>query len=731
MDDQQENSDSNEQQKSQNVEEPESQEQTKKRTFSRRQFLIISAITAGVAGTGLLIGFNVIGRQSKAGKRSSTPVAPTKSFSSNAWVRIDADNTVTIWVAKSEMGQGVLTALAMLIAEELDADWAKVRVEQAVADRLYGDQKTDGSSSVSDTFSNLRFVGASVRALFVAAAAQTWGVDQSTCRTEKGVVIHTLSGKRLPYGDLIGVASKLKPDTVQEAKLKQTEQFTLIGTRTPRVDTPQKIDGSAIFGLDIRLPGMRYATIARCPILGGTPESFDSANATAVPGVLQVLQIESGIAVVAQNTWAAIQGRQVLKVTWNPGPNAQLNSAQLRDQLAAEVHKSGSALGAGTGNTVESVYETPFLAHATMEPMNCTAHVQAHHCEVWAPTQHPQAAQQVASTVSGLPLDAVSVHVTLAGGGFGRRVETDYVVEAVQVSTVIGAPVQVVWTREDDIQHDFYRPASYHQLSASLTAQGLPASWTHTVATLDTDRSDHQSQPATDGGDLPYSIATTHITGSQVPSAVPAGIWRSSNYFNTIFAVESFLDEVAAVGRLDPYHLRLHLLSSNPRLQRVVQLAASKAGWGTPLPAGWGRGMAVCDYFSQTVVAEVAEVSVASDYSVRVHRVVCAVDCGLVVNPTIAETQIEGAVVMGLSAALKGEITVAHGQIQQHNFHDYPLLRMNEMPTIEVYFVPSTDQPTGLGEPGVPPIAPAVANAIFAATGRRIRRLPIRAVDLR
>jgi isoquinoline 1-oxidoreductase subunit beta len=731
MDEQQENSDSNEQQKSQNVEEQESQDQTKKHTFSRRQFLIISAITASVAGTGLLIGINVIGRQSKAGKRSSTPVAPTTSFAPNAWVRIDADNTVTIWVAKSEMGQGVLTALAMLIVEELDADWAKVWVEQAVADRQYGDQKTDGSSSVSDTFSNLRFVGASVRAVFVAAAAQTWGVDQSTCRTEKGVVIHILSGKRLPYGDLIGVASKLKPDTVTEVKLKQTEQFTLIGTRTPRVDTPQKIDGSAVFGLDIRLPGMRYATIARCPILGGTAESFDSANATAVPGVLQVLQIESGIAVVAQNTWAAIQGRQMLKVTWNLGPNAQLNSAQLRKQLAAEVQKSGTALGTGTGNTVEAVYETPFLAHATMEPMNCIAHVQTHHCEVWAPTQHPQAAQQVASTVSGLPLDAVTVHVTLAGGGFGRRVETDFVVEAVQVSAVIGAPVQVVWTREDDIQHDFYRPASYHQLSASLTAQGLPVSWTHTVATLDTDRSDHQSQPATDGADLPYSIATTHITGSQVPSAVPAGIWRSSNYFNTIFAVESFLDEVAAAGGLDPYHLRLRLLSSNLRLQRVVQLAASKAGWGTPLPAGWGRGMAVCDYFSQTLVAEVAEVSVASDYSVRVHRVVCAVDCGLVVNPTIAETQIEGAVVMGLSAALKGEITVAHGQIQQHNFHDYPLLRMHEMPTIEVYFVPSTDQPTGLGEPGVPPIAPAVANAIFAATGRRIRRLPIRADDLR
>ncbi|HEY6408091.1 MAG TPA: molybdopterin cofactor-binding domain-containing protein, partial [Ktedonobacteraceae bacterium] len=542
MDEQMEHSDSDEQQQSNPVEEQESQGQTKKRTISRRQFLIISAITGGVAGTGLLIGFNIFGRHGKAGKGASSPIAPATSFAPNVWVRIDADNTVTIQVAKSEMGQGVLTALAMLIAEELDADWANVRVEQALTDRQYGDQKTDGSSSVSDSFSSMRSAGAEVRALLVLAAAQDWGVDHSTCRTEKGVVIHTPSGKRLPYGDLIGVASKIKLDLATLAaavKLKQTEQFTLIGTRTPRVDTPQKIDGSAIFGLDIRLPGMRYATIARCPILGGTLESFDSTRASAVPGVLQVLQIENGIAVVAKNTWAAIQGRQNLKVTWNPGPNAHLNSAQLRDQLVAEVQKSSTTSHARTGKTVEAVYETPFLAHAAMEPMNCTAHVQTHHCEVWAPTQNPQAAQQVASTVSGLPLEAVTLHVTFIGGGFGRRVETDFVAEAVEVSKAISAPVKVIWTREDDLEHDFYRPASYHQLSASLTAHGLPDSWTHTVATQDTDRSDHQAQPATDGTDMPYTIATTHITGSQVSSAVPAGIWRSSNYANTIFAVES------------------------------------------------------------------------------------------------------------------------------------------------------------------------------------------------
>ena len=711
-----------------------SQRQTGRRTMSRRRFLVISAITGGVAGTGLLIGFNILERQGKAGKKGAIASAPVSSFAPNVWVRIDADNSVTIQVAKSEMGQGILTALAMSLADELDVDWSRVRVEQALTDtQRYGDQKTDGSASISDSFVPMRFAGASARAFLVAAAAQIWGVDQSKLHTEKGAVIHPSSGKRLSYGELIGTASKIKPGPallIASEQLKKAEQFTLIGTRVPRVDTPQKIDGSAVFGLDIRLRGMRYATIARCPILGGTLESFDSAKASTVPGVLKVIQVDSGIAIVAENTWAAVQGRAVLKINWNAGSNARLDSAQLREQLVAEVQKNRTPSQAGNGKTVEAVYETPFLAHATMEPMNCTASVQAGRCEVWVPTQNPQAVQVIAAAQSGVPFENVTVHVTFIGGGFGRRVETDFVAEAVQISKAIGAPVQVVWTREDDIQHDFYRPASYHQMSVSLTAQGFLNSWTHTVATLDTDRGDHHAQPAIDGADLPYSTST-HITGSQVSSAVPTGIWRSSNYFNTIFAVESFLDEVAAAGGLDPYQLRLHLLNNNPRLQAVLQLAASKADWGTPLPTGWGRGIAACSYFAETFVAEVVEASVASDYSVRVHRVVCAVDCGLVVHPTIAETQVEGAVVMGLSAALKGEITVGNGQIQQHNFNDYPLLRMNEMPKIEVYFVPSAENPTGLGEPGLPPIAPAVANALFAATGKRIRRLPIRPDDLR
>ena len=711
----------------------ESQEQPQIHAINRRQFLIGAVIAGGVAGTALVIGFNVFGQHGKTGTAAPGSITRPSSFAPDVYVRLNADNTVTIQVARSEVGQGVLTSLAMLLAEELDADWSKVRVEQALADRQFGDQKTDGSSSVSDSFYTMRSAGAKARTLLVLAAAHIWGVDQSTCRTEKGVVFHTPSGRHLPYGNLIGVASTLDPSSVSLAavKLKQTEQFTLIGTRVPRVDTPQKIDGSAIFGLDVRLPGMRYATIARCPILGGTLKHVDSARASVVPGVLQIVQLESGVAVVAENTWAAIRGRQALNLTWNPGPNMRLDSALLREQLASEVQNLAGTRSLSNGKTVEAIYETPFLAHVAMEPMNCTAYVQTNHCEVWAPTQHPQAARQVASTVSGLPLEAVTLHVTLIGGGFGRRVETDFVVEAVQISSSIGAPVKVVWTREDDLEHDFYRPASYQQLSASLSAQGLPHTWTHITATLDTDRDDHQAQSATDGADMPYNSAIKHINGSQISSAVPAGIWRSSNYSNTIFAVECFVDEIAAAGGIDPYHLRMQLLNNNPGLQRVVQLAASKARWGTSLPAGWGRGMACYTYFSSTTVAEVAEVSISSDNSVRVHRVVCAVDCGLVVNPTIAESQIEGGVIYGLTAALNGEITVANGQIQQHNFQDYPLLRMNETPTIEVYFVPGTESPNGLGELGVPAIAPAVANAIFAATGRRIRRLPIQAADLR
>jgi len=706
-------------QQSNNLEEPQQPtEQRRKLTLNRRQFLILAGV-AGAAGTSLLIGYTL-----SQGKKAAV-LPPARSFAPNVWVQINPDDTVVIQIAKAEMGQGVLTTLAVLVAEELDADWSLVRAELAPAYEQFGNQLTDGSSSISQSFFTLRSAGAQARALLVEAAAQAWGVETATCRTERGAVIHIPSGRRLRYGALTGGAAALKSDAPLNARLKDPSQFRLIGTSVSGIDTPARVDGSARFGLDVRLPGMLYAVVARCPYLGGTLGSFDSSRASTIPGVRQVVQIDSGMAVVAENTWAAIQGRQALQISWNAGQYASLDSSQIFNQLASAVQaldsEAGNAPGVGGGKIVEAVYELPYLAHATMEPMNCTAYVQPQRCEVWVGTQDPQQAQFVASQQSGLPQSATTVHPMLMGGGFGRRAQTDFVAEAVQVSKAVSKPVQVIWTRDDDLQHDWYRPASYHHLRASIDASGYPTAWTHTFAT----QSDGGS-PATEGAEPPYTIAPTYIKGKTVSTAVPTGIWRAVNYSYNTFVVESFLDEIAAAGGNDPYQLRLKLAEGDPRLQAVLTLAATKAGWGTPLPAGWGRGIAACNFrISNTYVAEVAEVSFDADGSVRVHRVVCAVDCGLVVNPTFAQAQVEGAVIFGLTAALKGEITVAYGQIQQHNFSEYPLLRINESPSIEVYFVPSQEVPTGLGEPALPPIAPAVANALFAATGKRMRRLPI------
>ncbi|HEY7126222.1 MAG TPA: xanthine dehydrogenase family protein molybdopterin-binding subunit [Ktedonobacterales bacterium] len=692
------------------------------RRLSRRQFLALSAV-AGVAGTSLVIGITLYNKRGAALKPSTKPLAP------NLWVRIDPDNTVTVRVAKSEMGQGVLTALPMLLIEELDADWSKVRVEQAPADSQYGTQLTDGSSSVSGLFFTLRQAGAEARALLVEAAAEQWGVDPSTCRTDKGVVLHPASGQRLAYGALTEVASALGKPAPASLKLKKSAQFSLIGTRAPRLDTPAKIDGSAQFGLDVRVPGLRYATLARPPVPGASLQHVNSASASAVPGVLQVIQVPSGVAVVAETTWAAIRGRAALELTWDEGQNAGLSSAIVHEQLAAQVQKlvaANNQAASADAQTIQATYETPYQAHATLEPMNCTAWVQADRCEVWAPTQDPGGAQIAASSASGLLANQVMVHVTLMGGGFGRRAQSDFVSEAVQVSKAIGQPVQVVWTRQDDLQHDFYRPATLHQLSATLDGAGHIQAWTHVVA------AQHMANQVMLGAELPYSIPSKNLNGSDVSLAVPVGIWRAVEFSYNTFVVESFLDEVAAAAGQDPYQLRLQLLDGNPRLKAALMLAATKAGWGTPLPDGWGRGIA-CAVFSisNTAVAEVAEVSVEGDGKVRVQRVVCGVDCGLVVNPAIAEAQLEGAIVYGLTAALKGEITFANGRVQQQTFADYPLLRMDEMPSVEVYFVPGGTAPAGLGEPGLPPIAPAVANAIYAATGKRLRRLPMRPADLR
>jgi isoquinoline 1-oxidoreductase beta subunit len=626
---------------------------------------------------------------------TATPTPkPGTHLEPNLFVRIGEDGAVTITVPRVELGQGVRTALAMIVAEELEADWAAVHVETADADRAFGRQQTTGSHSVEQTFGPLRWAGAIARQMLVAAAASTWGVEAAECRAEAGSVVHTASSQRLSYGDLVETATTLAVPKRSEVSLKDPADFRIIGTARGQIDEPQMVTGHAVYGLDVRLPGMLYATIARCPVFGGDVESLDPAPALAVGGVRDVVQIGQDVAVIAESTWAAIQGREALQVVWNEGRNADLSSDGIRQGLLERLKEQANASPGKDEGTLEAIYEVPFLAHVPMEPISCTADVQPDRCTVWAPTQDPREAKQQARGITNLPDEAVTVHVPLVGGAFGRRSYEDFVVMAVKVSQAAGAPVQVVWTREDDVRHDLYHP--FHLIYAT--------------APLDNPR-------------------RRTITPYPAPGRVPTGIWRSVDNVHRAFAEQCFLDEFAAATGQDPVALRLSLVPE--RMRAVLELAAEKAGWGTPLPEGYGRGAACHSTWGVTDVAQVVEVSVAQGGAVRVHRVVCAVDCGLVVNPDAVAAQMEGGIVMGLTAALKGVVTVEKGRVQQSNFHDYPLLRLDEMPAVEVYLVSSNRAPQGVGEMGVPPAAPALANAIFAATGKRVRRLPIRAEDLR
>jgi isoquinoline 1-oxidoreductase beta subunit len=694
----------------------------------RRQFLKLSAIGTG----GLLVEFYLPGR---AGAEAA---AVAHAAPLNAFIHIGGDDVVTFFIHKAEMGQGTVTSLSMLLAEELECDWSTIRTEFPGIDRAYGNsQGVVGSQSVRSSWTSLRQAGATARTMLVQAAALRWGVDPSSCRAEKGEVINGVTHARVRYGAVADAAARLTPPP--SPALKPAAEFHLIGTSPRRLDTPSKVDGSARFGIDVRLPGMLYAAVARCPVSGGTLLRVDDTKARAVPGVTHVVRISTGVAVVADNTWTAMEARQALDITWDEGRNAVVTSASLSKMFAdmtagpgAEARKEGDALAAlaSAASRVEAVYEVPFLAHAPMEPLNCTAHVRADGCEVWASTQGQSAARQVAARVTGLNPDQVQVHTLYMGGGFGRRSASDYVGEAVEVAKAVGVPVKVTWSRIDDTRHDMYRPASYIRFAGGVDADGWPVVWTARIAcpAFGGPRPGVDRAAVEGASDIVYAIPNILVEYHNPDVGIPTHYWRSVGYSQNTFFTECFLDELAAAGRKDPLDVRRRLLGHQPRLLAALELAADKAGWGKPLAAGCGRGLSVVNNIG-SFTAQVAEVSVTKG-QVRVHRVVCAVDCGQVVNPAIVAQQIQSGIIYGLSAALKGAITIDKGRVQEASFSDYDVIRMAEAPAVEVYIVPSQNSPGGIGEASVPGIAPAVANGVFAATGKRVRRLPMRAEDL-
>ena len=676
-------------------------------------------------------------------------------FTPDAFIRIGVDDSVTLTVPKSEMGQGVYTSLPMLMAEELECDWQKVRVEAAEVRPVYNHtqwgpmQGTGGSSSVASEWERLRKSGATAREMLLDAAATIWGCARSECRAKEGRVFH-VSGKSLRFGELVRKAREMP--VPREVPLKDQARFNIIGKPRLRLDTPEKITGRAIFGLDARLPGMLTAVVARCPVFGGKVKSVDAARAKAVPSVREVLAVPSGLAVVAEGFWPAKKGRELLELVWDEGEGTALSTAALRERYRALVAPPGlvarsdgnpdGAMGQAA-RRITAEYEVPFLAHAPMEPLNCLVDYRPGppgRCEIWTGTQFQTVDRDAAARVLGLDAGQVEIHTTYLGGGFGRRANpaSDFVVEAAEVAKILKKPVMVVWTREDDLKGGYYRPFWYDGIAAALDAQGRPVAWKHSIAGQSILKDTVFSGAIIDGidavsvegaADLPYAIPNVRVDLHSPELPIPVQWWRSVGHSHTAFVVESFIDELAHAAGQDPYGFRHGLLAGQPKCQAVLELAAGKAGWGTPPPAGRARGIAVHESFG-TPVAQVAEVSV-SDGKVRVHRLVCAVDCGFAVNPDTVAAQMEGGIVFGLTAALYGAITFKEGRVEQGNFRDYPLLRINEMPEIEVHIVPSAAPPSGVGEPGVPPIAPAVANAIFAATGKRIRTLPIRPETLK
>ncbi|MDX2193884.1 MAG: molybdopterin cofactor-binding domain-containing protein [Gemmatimonadales bacterium] len=699
-------------------------------TMDRRAFMGL-----GAAAGSLVLGV----RWRDLAAEEAAPAEAVAAF--GAWLEIAPDDGVTIWFAKSEMGQGTYTGLPMLIAEELDADWARVTIRQADLDARFGSQTTGGSGSIRRGWEPLRRAGAQARAMLVAAAAEAWGVPGGEITVAKGALAHARTGRSGTFGAFAARAAALPVPA--EVTLKPRSAFTLIGTSPPRREVPDKVTGRSTFGIDVRRPGMRFAAIAKAPVLGGRALDVDAADALRVPGVLDVRLVQGAVVVLATNTWAAFEGRRRLAVRWDDGPHRALSSDALRRRMTDRVAQAGvigrndgdaAAALAGAARVVEARYDLPFLAHVPLEPQNCTAMVQGGRCELWAPTQNPARAAQEAAQALGLATKDVTVHVTFMGGGFGRRLFGDFAADAARAAALApGTPVQVVWSREDDLAHDFYRPMSHHWLRAAFDASGRARAWFHrfagpsiTAQQFPQNLRNGYDAAAFDGADnVPYAFAAMRVEHADVAVPVPVGWWRSVWASQHAFANECFADECAAALGQDPVAFRLALLGDAPRHRRVVELAAERAGWGSALPPGRARGIAVHESF-QSIVCEVAEVSL-DDGRPRVHRVTSVVDCGIAVHPDLVRAQTEGAVTDGISAALYGEVTIEGGRPVQRNFHEYQLLRMHEAPRVDVHLVDSGAPPGGVGEPGLPPAAPAVANAVRALTGEPVRALPLRA----
>jgi isoquinoline 1-oxidoreductase beta subunit len=721
--------------------------------LSRRAFLQTSAVLGG----GLVVGFFVPAGMRRLAFAQDAAAAPPALPPANAFLRIGSDESVTVLLAHSEMGQGIWTTLPMLVNEELDGDWSRIRVEHAPAAPVYGHtvyagQITGGSTTTWSELDRYRQVGTVARSLLVAAAAASWGMPPGSCRTENGYVL--CRDRRASYGSLAAAAAKLPPPA--SVSLKAPADWKVIGRPTRRLDTPEKITGRAQFGLDVRLPGLLTAVVAHPPTFGGKVKSFDAAAAKAVPGVRAVFEIPSGVAVVAEHFWAAKRGRDELAVEWDAGPHAGVDSAQLRASYREQVKSPGDeAKAAGDAAAILAAasapgarltalaaeYSVPYLAHAPMEPLNCTVRrgaAGAGSAEVWTGTQFQSNDQARVAEVLGCKPEQVTIHTTFLGGGFGRRANfaSDFSVEAAHVAKALDRPVKLVWTREDDIRGGKYRTLAVHRLEGALDGQGAPVAWRQRIvaqsimtgtpfaAVLVKNGVDETSVEG--AADSPYltSIPNHRVELHTVDPGVPILWWRSVGHSHSAFAVESFVDELAHAARRDPLELRRALLAKAPRVRAVLELAAEKAGWESPPPPDRARGLAVHESFG-SIVAHVAEVSAGAG-RIRVHRVVCAVDCGVCVNPLGVRAQMESGIAFGLSAALYGELTIRQGRVMESNFHDYRILRLHEMPQVDVYIVDSREKPGGVGEPGTPPIAPAVANAVFALTGRRLRDLPLR-----